>query len=511
MTTKRAARKATAKKTTAKKAAAPPPDTTVVDGLRAKVEAEFDQGAMKRICEMHELDFMDLYDLKLEIVEERKTNNFYYFADHGSNILAVAHLDTVVPHSDRLTNFCETAIGPVCHSGALDDRLGAYIILELLPRLGITVDVLLSVGEESGQSTAEFFDPPEGRQYNWMIEFDRKGTDVVMYEYEDYQTKRLVEDACTGISVRSGSFSDICYLNHLKVKGFNFGTGYDGVYHSVRGYAYLRDTYKMVAGFLEFHAEHAETHLPHERKSWTKGRKGGAYGTGPKGGSGGGGWPKPGDTRWRNGRREKYMFGEWAECDYAGNILGRGQRDTSKKQKYTSEHGWVDVDDNGHIIDSPKEKSKGEPEFGDGIDDMYVHGGRRYRWSPTTGHWHDVTHKEPVRDEEEDDFDLWAGREDGEPKEHTFGSKSYRWNAKTGRYDEVTAFKKEEPAEDEGVGWANEPCTVGGKEYPSYRDWWNETHPDHQVDMDGNWIDPEGEGADLVDDMKRTTFSHGTR
>ena len=45
------------------------------------------------------------------------------------------------------------------HSGALDDRLGAYIILDLLPKLGINVDVLLTVGEEQGRSTANFFAP----------------------------------------------------------------------------------------------------------------------------------------------------------------------------------------------------------------------------------------------------------------------------------------------------------------------------------------------------------------
>jgi hypothetical protein len=520
-------RGSTAKKTTthkgtgvAKKATTSPPKKTYPTH-RDRVVKQFSAADMKRVCETYELDFIDAYpELECEIIEERKTNNFYFFADHGSDILFVAHLDTVVPHEDRLTNFCETAAGLVVHSGALDDRLGAYIGLEWMPRLlgKDWADILLTVGEESGQSTAEFFDPPEGREYKWMIEFDRKGTDVVMYEYGDFKSEKLVEDH-TSLWVGRGSFSDICYLNHLGIKGFNWGTGYDGNYHSIKGYAYLEDTFKMVGQFLNFHAAHHGTRLPHERKSWVKGRKGGVYGNGPKhsgsgaygSGSGSTGWPKFGDTRWRNGKRGKYLgSGRWEECDSAGNLLHRGTRKPGTKQKYTSEHGWVDLDDEGNEILPPPEDEKkgGEPERrspGAHDPDTYTYQGRTYTWDANKWRWVCL----------DDDTDLDADLEDlwGE-EEFTFAGSRWRWDPDLGNYVEISDKPPDKP--DKADAWVDGPCTVGGKEYPSYRDWWNQTHPDRPVDADGNWLNPSREDSepdrpDVVRDVRDTLFSHPTR
>jgi len=254
-----------------------------------RVRRAFNRPALKRVCELSELDFDQEYpDLEVHIVESRKSNNFYYFADRGSDILFVAHLDTVVRHEQRGTSFVETKAGPVVHSGALDDRLGAYIGLELLPRLGLNFDILLTVGEESGQSTAEFFDTE--KNYNWMIEFDRGGTDVVMYRYHDFDMSKLVRES--GAKVGNGSFTDICELEHLGVKGFNWGTGYRD-YHSTRGYAYLEDTYQMVVQFLKFHEANKNFILPHKKSSgfsygYSNGYGGGGYGSYGGAGVGGG-------------------------------------------------------------------------------------------------------------------------------------------------------------------------------------------------------------------------------
>jgi hypothetical protein len=184
----------------------------------------FDREGLARICEMPERDFAPAYGMDTYVIEKRETDNFYAYKDNGSNVLAVAHLDTVGLAHERGCHFLDTEGGPVVYSRALDDRLGAYIILDLLPSLGITCDVLLTVGEESGRSTAEFFEPPTGKDYNWMIEFDRGGTDVVMYQYEDRATTKLVE--ASGARVGDGIFSDIAYLEHLGIKGFNWGVGY---------------------------------------------------------------------------------------------------------------------------------------------------------------------------------------------------------------------------------------------------------------------------------------------
>ena len=235
-----------------------------------RVRRAFDSDALKRVCEAREISFADRYDLSVNVVHDKSDENYYLYGDRGSDILFVAHLDTVVAHKDRGCRFVDSLYGPVVCSGALDDRLGAYVGLEMLPRLGLVHDILLTTGEESGCSTAELFDPGQhGKDgYNWVIEFDRGGTDVVMYQYEDYATACLVE--ASGARVEEGIYSDISYLEHLGVKCFNWGVGYRE-YHSTRGHAYLNDTFMMVAAYLRFHEANADTLLPHVPKpGWSR-------------------------------------------------------------------------------------------------------------------------------------------------------------------------------------------------------------------------------------------------
>jgi hypothetical protein len=230
---------------------------------RENVASSFNRSALARICKLSERSFGRAFDLEKVTVPADQwvsaPDNIYYHGDRGSNILAVAHLDTVVRPDQRTARFIHTDAGEVVYSGALDDRLGAYIILDLLPELGITCDILLTTGEESGQSTAQFFQP--SKDYDWLIEFDRGGTDVVLYQYDDMDTAALVEES--GAIVGTGIFSDICYLDHLGVKGFNWGTGYRD-YHSVRSHAYLDDTFDMVASFERFYHANVGVRLDHE-------------------------------------------------------------------------------------------------------------------------------------------------------------------------------------------------------------------------------------------------------
>lgn len=241
-----------------------------------EVEQAFSRKALRRVCEADERSFADAYGMQTVTAPDRRApNNVFFYRDNGSNVLAVAHLDTVASEDDRQCRFVVTeGAGTVVFSRALDDRLGAYIILELLPKLGFKYDILLTVGEESGQSTAEFFLPPEGKQYDYMIEFDRGGTDVVMYQYDDAEVRDLVR-AC-GARVGDGSFSDISYLGHLGIKGFNWGVGYQD-YHGPRAHAFLDDTFMMVTRYLTFAEQNEGVHMPyygHEEDaryaSWSK-------------------------------------------------------------------------------------------------------------------------------------------------------------------------------------------------------------------------------------------------
>lgn len=225
----------------------------------ARIRQQFDTDVLRQVCGMPESAFPSAYGMDTTRVAQKAPSDFYAFRDNGADVLAVAHLDTVMPADSRTCDFVNTQAGTVVYSPALDDRLGAYLILDLLPKLDITFDVLLTVGEESGQSTARFFEP--AKDYNWVIEFDRGGTDVVMYQFEDHDTADLVRDV--GAVVGDGIFTDVCELEHLGVKAFNWGVGYHD-YHCARSHAYLNDTFGMLARFVDFHALNADTRLPHE-------------------------------------------------------------------------------------------------------------------------------------------------------------------------------------------------------------------------------------------------------
>jgi hypothetical protein len=244
------------------------------NSLHQQVRRAYSQDALTHVLTLPEAEFGREFNMQTTEVEQRgwtsgwkkgdpiddAPNDYYHFRDNGSHVLAVAHLDTVVRPQGRVPVFHNTASGPAVVSGALDDRLGAYVILRLLPELGVNCDWLLTVGEEDGQSTASFFDP--GKTYDHVIEFDRAGTDVVMYQYEDRDSRAAVQ--ASGAKMGHGSFSDICYLEQLGVKAFNWGVGYDGNYHSEKGYAILCNTFAMVAKYLRFHTQNAGIAMPHE-------------------------------------------------------------------------------------------------------------------------------------------------------------------------------------------------------------------------------------------------------
>src|SRR5690606_28494773 len=117
--------------------------------------------------------------------------------------------------------------------------------------LGVKYYLLLTTDEVGAQSTArDFVEDNLGRSYNWMFQFDRGGTDVVMYQYETPEYAALVEAA--GARVGCGSYSDIAELDGLECAGFNWGVGYEN-YHSPRSHAWLDDTFRSVARFVNFY------------------------------------------------------------------------------------------------------------------------------------------------------------------------------------------------------------------------------------------------------------------
>lgn len=174
-------------------------------------------------------------------------DGMYIYRDNPkAKILGVAHLDSVLD----LQHFYKLELGKdtLIFNAQLDDRLGAYILLDVLPKMGIQFDLLLTEGEETGRSTAAYFET--SKQYNWMFSFDRHGDTTVMYQYDnkalraDLQSVKLKPDR--------GSFSDICFLDHLGIRGINVGTGYEDE-HSNMCYANIGVTVSQIKKFHHFY------------------------------------------------------------------------------------------------------------------------------------------------------------------------------------------------------------------------------------------------------------------
>jgi len=181
------------------------------------------------------------------------------YIDRGSNVLAVAHLDWV--HFNKNPVFTKQYQNyKVSQCPQLDDRLGAWMVLDVLPRAGIKCDVLLTDSEEVGESTAQYFKPP--KQYNWVMQFDRAGSDVVMYDYETDELRNLLRGY--DYTVSYGSFTDICYLEEHNFKGFNFGVGYHAQ-HTQHCYANLSETWDSFRKVQAFYHDNKDIHYSHEK------------------------------------------------------------------------------------------------------------------------------------------------------------------------------------------------------------------------------------------------------
>lgn len=180
----------------------------------------------------------------------------HYFHDNNSSILAVAHLDCVQAYAGF--DFEETDGHSTVHCTTLDDRLGVYIITELLPTIGVTTDILLSTDARHGESTAQIFIPE--KRYHWIFSFDRKGSGVVLYQYGDAETIQLMQKY--GFDVHEGYRSDIVLMDHLECKAFNFGCGYHEPLTD-KSFAVLDESEANILRFQQFYNDHKNTLMPH--------------------------------------------------------------------------------------------------------------------------------------------------------------------------------------------------------------------------------------------------------
>lgn len=214
---------------------------------------EVDLRALERRCMMRDRTYKSEGQVLLD------KGGLLIHQDNGAKVLGVAHLDYVGERRPMFTYHVDKQHNRHVVCDRLDDRLGAYMLLDLLPRLGVKCDVLLTDNEEMCQSTARDF--TTSKQYNWIFSFDRRGTDVVMYQYDTQERANLLEEH--GFTVGTGSYSDIACLDGLGVTGFNFGCGYYEQ-HTSRCNANLFEVQTQAEAFAKFWAAMKDTLLPHD-------------------------------------------------------------------------------------------------------------------------------------------------------------------------------------------------------------------------------------------------------
>ena len=172
------------------------------------------------------------------------------FQDNGADILGVGHIDTVTDFATKTDADRILAMNLARHNQCgpqLDDRLGVWALLSVLPEY-MNYDILLTDDEEHGMSTAAEFYP--AKEYNWLFELDRRGEDVVLYQYGSKKWNRALDTA--GFKRGHGSFSDIGYLDHLGVQAVNIGVGYHNE-HTLKCDWDMDETRRQLNKLLDFY------------------------------------------------------------------------------------------------------------------------------------------------------------------------------------------------------------------------------------------------------------------
>lgn len=221
----------------------------------------------RRLCSMTTDQVFDYVTSKHKFYRHHDIKTDRRFAyrpgKRADSVLVVCHADTVL---GAINSYNESR-NVVC-SPELDDRLGIACMLSFDGPLS-TCAMLICDDEERGMSTADMFPDvfPQSRP-NWLVELDRRGTDVVTYDYANETWHSILESV--GFDIGHGSFSDICYLESLGVCGVNVGIGYHNE-HTTKCHADLNDTVTQIARLQTLLSTFGSVRLRHDiqkRDSW---------------------------------------------------------------------------------------------------------------------------------------------------------------------------------------------------------------------------------------------------
>lgn len=183
----------------------------------------------KTICKMSQNNLKKYVAKQLEeTYKEVVVDDGFVYAQGKFPVLLVAHMDTV---HNKLPQFFvydseKKALSSPQGIGA-DDRCGIYMILEIIKRYNCSV--LFCEDEEIGAIGAGKFiqtDLAKGLEFNYIIEFDRKGNnDAVFYNCDNPEFEKFITEEFYQTSF--GSFSDISTIAPaLGCAAVNLSCGY---------------------------------------------------------------------------------------------------------------------------------------------------------------------------------------------------------------------------------------------------------------------------------------------
>lgn len=171
----------------------------------------------------------------------------YVLAKGSFPVLLVAHLDTVhqnLPSDVLVYESLGVITSPQGIGG--DDRCGVYMIFEVLKNFNCSV-LFCEDEEQHGIGAGKFVcsEDASGLSFNYIIEFDRKGsTDAVFYKCEN---QAFIDFVTADYYVKStGTFTDICVLSpHFNRAGVNISSGYYKA-HRTDEYVVWRDMQRNI-------------------------------------------------------------------------------------------------------------------------------------------------------------------------------------------------------------------------------------------------------------------------
>ena len=202
----------------------------------------------EKICKMSQETLKEYVEKELANTHDVViSEDGFVYADGKFPVLLVAHMDTVhkkLPDVICYKNQMDTIWSPNGIGG--DDRCGVYMILEIVKKYNCSV-VFCEDEEIGAVGAGKFVDSTvsDGLKFNYIIEFDRKGSnDAVFYscdnkDFTKFITKEFFEKAY-------GSFSDISTIAPaLGVAAVNLSCGYYDA-HTTKEYVVRSEMEKVI-------------------------------------------------------------------------------------------------------------------------------------------------------------------------------------------------------------------------------------------------------------------------